>query len=153
MSDVERRLLASGHQLPVLPPVNNSYLRTRRAGELLHVAGQTPKVGGDLIVSGTCGVDVDTDTARRAAELCAVNSLAALAADIDLDEVRRLVKVTVFVACAPRFDEQAHVADAASNLLVLALGERGRHARTAIGVAGLPGGAPVEIEIAAWCPP
>ncbi|GAA3567915.1 hypothetical protein GCM10022222_59820 [Amycolatopsis ultiminotia] len=135
-----------------MPAVGHSYLRTRRAGDLLHVAGQTPKIDGKLVFEGIRGQDVDIGTARRAAESCAIDSLASIAAEVDLDDVSCLAKATAFVASDPRFDKQAVVADAASDLLLLALGERGRPARTTIGVASLPGGAPVEIEVSAWCP-
>jgi enamine deaminase RidA (YjgF/YER057c/UK114 family) len=146
------RLAAAGNDLPRLTPPDHAYQRTSCAGGLIQTAGQTPKVAGTLMVTGICGTDVDIDAARQATELCAVNALAALDDAVSLDRIGHLFQLIVYVASAPGFDQQAHLADAASTLLNNVFGERGHHTRTAIGVACLPGGAPVEVELSAWCP-
>lgn len=113
-------------------------------------SGQVPfDHTGSLIAVGRLGVDVDLATGVRCARQCAVNLLAALVrSGAGLDRVR-LLKLTVFVASAPDFTDQPIVANGASELLVEVLGDRGRHARSAVGVAALPLGAPVEIELVA----
>ena len=117
-------------------------------GGLVWISGQLPRAAdGSLPYLGQLGEEVDVETARKAAELCALQALAALrAAAGSLDRVERAVKVTGFVASAPGFVEQPKVIDAASNLLGKVFGEAGRHARSAVGVAMLPRGVPVEIE-------
>jgi enamine deaminase RidA (YjgF/YER057c/UK114 family) len=109
-------------------------------------AGQLPYANGELLGRGTLGRDVDLETARTLARQAAVNALAVTATAVGgLDRVR-VVQMLVFVA-RPTFGDQSRVADAASELLVDVLGENGRHARTAIGVAGLPRNSPVEIQM------
>jgi enamine deaminase RidA (YjgF/YER057c/UK114 family) len=117
-------------------------------GGLVWVSGQLPRAAdGTLPILGRLGEEVDAEAGRRAAELCAMQALAVLrAAAGSLDAVARAVKVTGFVASAPGFVEQPKVIDAASNLLGEVFGEAGRHARSAVGVAMLPRGVPVEIE-------
>lgn len=119
-------------------------------GGYAFVSGQVPfDATGQLVAVGRLGAEVDLATGVRCARQCASNLLAALArSGVDLDRVR-LLKLTVFVASAPDFTAQPQVADGASELLAEVLGERGRHARSAVGVAALPLGAPVEIELIA----
>ena len=118
-----------------------------RTGNLLFTAGQLPLKDGKLQASGLLGRDVDTASGKDAAKYCAINILAqAKAALGDLEKIRRLVKITVFVASTPDFVEQHLVANGASDFLVAALGERGKHARSAVGTASLPLNAAVEIE-------
>jgi enamine deaminase RidA (YjgF/YER057c/UK114 family) len=113
-----------------------------------YVSGQIATDGeSELVAQGRVGAEVDLDTAVRCAEACARNVLHQLARlEGGLDSVERLVKLTVFVVAAPGFDRPHLVANGASDLLLEALGERGRHARSAIGVASLPLGSPVEVE-------
>lgn len=114
----------------------------------VYVSGQiaTDETGA-LVAEGLVGGEVDVDTATRCAEACARNLLTQLArAPGGLDGIERLVKLTVFVAVAPGFDEPHVVANGASELLLRELGDRGRHARSAIGVAALPRNSPVEVE-------
>ena len=102
---------------------------------------------GKLVATGLLGRDVDVATGKEAAKYCAVNILAqAKAALGDLEKIRRIVKITVFVASTPDFVEQHLVANGASDLLAAVLGDKGKHARSAVGSASLPLNAPVEIE-------
>ena len=132
-----------------LPSVGEStmYVNHRRVDSSIYIAGQLPYKDGVLLGQGTLGRDVDVDTARGLARQAVVNCLAVAADAVgDLDRVR-IVQMLVFVASAPEFGQQSLVADAASELLVEVLGENGRHARTAIGVASLPRNSPVEIQM------
>jgi enamine deaminase RidA (YjgF/YER057c/UK114 family) len=151
LATVSARLAEQGHELPVLPAPRHAYQLGTVSGGFVHVSGQTPKVAGELVARGICGREIDIEEARQAAELCALNAIAALHAVTGLESVESLVKVTVFVASTVDFAGQADVADAASELLVHAFGRAGRHARSAIGVACLPGRAPVEVELSAYC--
>ena len=116
--------------------------------DVVYLSGQIATSGdGTLLSECRVGAEVDIDTARRCAEACARNLLAQLdAVPGGLERVDRLVKLTVFVAVGPGFDQPHVVANGASELLLRELGERGRHARSAIGVAALPRGSPVEVE-------
>lgn len=139
MTALQDRLASLGHTLPELgaPPAN--FLYHREGESLLVIAGQigTPGVGA-----------LDAQAARAEAEVAALKVLAVLDAAIggDLGRVRQVLRLGVFVASAPGFTQHSAVADGASDLVVAALGERGRHARAAIGVASLPAGAAVEVE-------
>ncbi len=140
------RLRALGLELPAVG-ADSKYVNHRRVDSSIHVAGQLPYKDGQLLGQGTLGRDVELDTARDLARQAALNSLAVAADAVgDLDRVR-IVQMLVFVASTPEFGDQSRVADAASELLVEVLGENGRHARTAIGVAGLPRNSPVEIQM------
>lgn len=140
------RLRALGLELPVVPP-NPHFLHHRKVGSSIHVAGQLPYKDGVLLGQGILGRDVDLETGRELARHAALNCLAVAAEAVGgLDNVR-IVQMLVFVASAPEFGQQSLVADAASELLVEVLGENGRHARTAIGVASLPRNSPVEIQM------
>ena len=141
-----QRLQALGLDLPGVGG-DSKYVNHRRVDSSIYVAGQLPYKDGELLGQGTLGRDVEMETARDLSRQAALNALA-VAADAagDLDRVR-IVQMLVFVASTPEFGEQSRVADAASELLIDVLGENGRHARTAIGVAGLPRNSPVEIQM------
>ncbi|MBE1711605.1 MULTISPECIES: RidA family protein [Mesorhizobium] len=144
---IEKRLSDLGVTLPVAAAPAANYVPYCRSGNLLFTAGQLPLKDGKLQASGLLGRDVDTASGKEAAKYCAINILAqARAALGDLEKISRLVKITVFVASAPDFVEQHLVANGASDFLVAALGERGKHARSAVGTASLPLNAAVEIE-------
>jgi enamine deaminase RidA (YjgF/YER057c/UK114 family) len=144
---IETRLAGHGITLPAAAAPAANYVPFTRAGNLLFTAGQLPLKEGKLVASGLLGQDLDTAAGQEAARYCAINILAqAKAALGDLEMIRRLVKITVFVASTPDFTEQHLVANGASDLLAAVLGERGRHARSAVGTASLPLNAPVEIE-------
>jgi enamine deaminase RidA (YjgF/YER057c/UK114 family) len=147
VSNAETRLAQMGIELPSAPAPAAAYLPVRRTGDLVYTSGQIATAGGELVASGRVGAEVDLPTAQACARQCAVNVLAQLRAELgDLARVRQFVKITVFVASDPSFTDQHLVANGASELLVQALGDDGRHARSAVGVAALPLGSPVEVE-------
>jgi enamine deaminase RidA (YjgF/YER057c/UK114 family) len=140
------RLRTLGLELPQVRP-GSPYDNHRAVGSSVHVAGQLPYQDGELLGQGILGRDVDLETGRELARHAALNALAVAAEAVGgLDRVR-IGQMLVFVASTPDFGLQWKVADAASELLIDVLGENGRHARTAIGVAGLPGNSPVEIQM------
>jgi enamine deaminase RidA (YjgF/YER057c/UK114 family) len=140
------RLQALGLTLPELRD-NPYYVHHRSVDSSIHISGQLPYKDGWLMGQGIVGRDVDLETARELARHAALNALAAAVQAVgDLERVR-IVQMLVFVASTPDFGEQSNVANAASELLIEVLGENGRHARTAIGVAGLPVNSPVEIQM------
>jgi enamine deaminase RidA (YjgF/YER057c/UK114 family) len=144
---IDSRLAALGISLPAAAAPAANYVPFSRAGNLVFTAGQLPLKEGKLVASGLLGRDLDTGAGKEAAKYCAINILAQAKAAIgDLEKIKRLVRITVFVASAPDFTEQHLVANGASDFLVAVLGERGKHARSAVGTAVLPLNAPVEIE-------
>ena len=145
-NDTQHRLQALGCELPGVG-TDSKYVNHRTVSSSVYVSGQLPYRDGELLGQGILGRDVDVETARALARQAALNALAVAADAVgQLDRVR-VVQMLVFVASTAEFGEQARVADAASELLVEVLGENGRHARTAIGVAGLPRNSPVEIQM------
>lgn len=144
---IEMRLKEQGIVLPASAAPAANYVPFAHTGKLLFTAGQLPLEGGKLQATGLLGRDLDTAAGQQAARLCAINVLAqAKAALGELEKISRIVKITVFVASDPAFTEQHLVANGASDLLVAALGERGKHARSAVGTASLPLNAAVEVE-------
>jgi enamine deaminase RidA (YjgF/YER057c/UK114 family) len=138
-----------GITLPLVAAPAGAYVPARRAGSLVFTAGQLPFVDGQLAVTGKVGGDaaVDPDAAYLLARTCALNGLAAVDALVGIDSVTGVVKVVGFVASAPGFTGQPAVINGASDVLVEIFGDSGRHARSAVGVAELPAGAPVEVEL------
>jgi len=123
------------------------YAGAARSGNLVFVSGAGP-IGPDGIVSGKVGADIDIPAAQEAARLCVINCLSALQEEIgDLDNVGRIVKLLGFVNSAPGFNQQHVVMDGASGLLLDLFGERGRHARSSVGMAELPMNIAVEVEM------
>lgn len=144
---IEARLAAEGIILPAAAAPAANYVPFMRSGNLLFTSGQLPLADGKLVATGLLGRDLDTAAGKLAARACAINILAQVkAATGDLEKIARIVKITVFVASTPDFTEQHLVANGASDLLATVLGERGRHARAAVGTASLPLDAPVEVE-------
>ena len=144
---IESRLAGLGVNLPAAAAPAANYVPFMRSGNLILTAGQLPLRDSKLVAAGLLGRDLDTAAGKEAAKFCAINILAqAKAALGDLEKIKRLVKITVFVASTPDFTQQHLVANGASDFLVAVLGERGRHARSAVGTAALPLNAPVEIE-------
>jgi enamine deaminase RidA (YjgF/YER057c/UK114 family) len=144
---IEARLAAEGVTLPAAAAPAANYVPFMQSGNLLFTAGQLPLADGKLVATGLLGRDLDTATGREAARACAINILAQVkAATDDLEKIARIVKITVFVASTANFTEQHLVANGASDFLAKVLGERGKHARSAVGTASLPLNAPVEIE-------
>lgn len=148
MSAPEKRLAELGLALPPVVPPLAAYVPAVRSGDLVWTSGQLPMVEGKLVATGLVGAEVDAEQAKDLARLCALNALAAVASVTgDLSAVRRVVKVVGFVASAPGFTAQPSVVNGASELLGEVFGDAGRHARSAVGVAMLPLGAPVEVEV------
>lgn len=144
----EERLKELGIVLPDPPTPVASYVPAVLAGDLLFVSGQGPTRDGTPIITGKVGADLDEVQGREAARLCAVNLLAVTRMELgSLERVERIVKLLAWVASADGFDRQPHVIDGASRLLMDVFGERGRHARSAIGTNVLPFDIAVEIEM------
>lgn len=145
----EQRLADLGLELPPVPRPAGSYVPATRTGNLIFTAGQVPLEDGELRLTGKVGGAVSVEEAQHAARLCILNALAAAASEAGgLANIRRIVKVTGYVASAPGFNGQPQVLNGASDLLGEVFGEEaGQHARTAVGVAELPLDAPVEIEL------
>jgi enamine deaminase RidA (YjgF/YER057c/UK114 family) len=144
---IEKRLADLGIVVPAAAAPAANYVPFVRSGNLLFPSGQLPIKDGKLAVTGLLGRDLDTAAGQEAAKLCAINVLAqAKAALGNLEKIRRLVKISVYVASAPDFTEQHLVGNGASDLFAKVLGERGKHARVAVGMAALPLNAAVEIE-------
>ncbi|WP_296665258.1 RidA family protein [Demequina sp.] len=146
-----QRLAALGLTLPEVATPVGTYVPAKRQADLVYTSGQLPLLDGDLLAVGLVGQragDVTPERATECARQCALNALAAVAqAAGGLDNIASVVKVTGFVASAPGFTAQPAVLNGASSLMVEVFGEDGRHARSAVGVAALPLGAPVEVEI------
>ena len=148
MSDVETRLADLGLALPDVAAPVAAYVPAVRTGNLVWTSGQLPIVAGSLETTGKVGAEVDPQRGYELARTCALNALAAIRAEVgDLDAVRRVVKVVGFVASDPSFTGQPGVINGASELLGEVFGDRGRHARSAVGVTALPLDAPVEVEV------
>jgi enamine deaminase RidA (YjgF/YER057c/UK114 family) len=146
----EARLAAIGLTLPKVTPPVAAYVPAVRTGDYVYTAGQLPVVDGQLLATGKVGADIGVAEAAALARTCALNALAAAASVTGgLAAIRRIVKVTGFVASAPSFTQQAQVINGASELLIEVFGEAGRHARSAVGMAVLPLDAPVEVELIA----
>ena len=147
---IEERLSELGIELPPVPAPVASYVPVRLAPGLAFVSGQLPFEGGTLLHPGHVGAEVSVEQARDGARRCALQALSALRdAFGSLDRVIGIVKVDVFVASAPGFTDQPKVANGASDTLVEILGDAGKHARAAVGVAELPLGASVEVAVLA----
>lgn len=143
----EERLAALGITLPTPPPPAAAYVPWVRTGDLVFTAGQLPLEEGALVAAGVLGDGLDLSAGQRCARACGVNVLAQVrAAAGELSRVRRVVKLTVFVASTPTFTDQHLVANGCSELIGEVFADAGRHARSAVGVPSLPMNAPVEVE-------
>lgn len=140
------RLVELGITLPQVATPAGSYLPSARTGGLLFTAGQLPFVDGRLPATGKVGAEVTPEDAKEYARLAGLNVLAAIDAAVGVDAVERVVKIVGFVASAPGFTGQPGVINGVSDLMAEVFGEAGRHARSAVGVAELPLGSPVEVE-------
>ena len=147
MGAVANRLAEAGLILPTAAAPVANYLLATCSGPLVFTSGQLPVSDGALIATGLVGSEISLETAAQCAAQCALNALAAAATVCDLDDVEGVARLTGYVASAAGFTSQPAVIDAASNVLIVALGDIGRHAREAVGVAALPLGAPVEVSL------
>jgi len=145
---VEQRLADLGVAIPAAAAPAANYVPWRRLGGQLFIAGQLPMRDGKVAISGRVGEEVSVEQAQHAAQLCALNILAQVKAACDGSFPETLVcaRLGGFVACVPTFTDHPKVINGASDLMVAALGDAGRHARFAVGVASLPLGAAVEID-------
>ncbi|HPX37010.1 MAG TPA: RidA family protein [Mycobacterium sp.] len=145
--NVTARLAELGVTLPSPAKPLAAYVPAVRTGNLVYTSGQLPLVDGKLSHTGKVGAEVTPEDAKTAARTCAVNALAAINALVGVDNVTRVVKVVGFVASASGFTGQPGVVNGASEFLGEVFGDAGVHARSAVGVAELPLGAPVEVEL------
>ena len=146
--DMEQRLEELGIALPAPNAPGGSYVPFVVVGQVIYLAGQVARVDGRMRYVGKVGRDLTADEGQAAARICALNLLTQLrvACEGDLDRVARCVRLTGYVNCVPEFTDPPVVINGASDLIVEVFGERGKHARTAIGVATLPTDSAVEVE-------
>ena len=151
MISIKQRLADAGVTLPAAPRPVAAYVPFVRAGDLVFVSGQIPMRDGALTATGPVPSIVTVEAATAAARQCVINGLAVLADALegDLDRIRQIVRLGVFVASDVGFEGQPTVANGASELLLEIFGDAGRHARAAVGSVGLPLGATVEVEMVA----
>ena len=149
MPDVHKRLQELDLKLPDAPSPVAAYVPFVRTGNLVLISGQIPLHNGQLLATGPVPSETGLDDAVNAARQCVLNALAVLgnALDGDLDRVRQIVRLGVFVCSDPGFVDQPQVANGASTMLEEIFGDRGRHARAAVGSVALPLGATVEVEM------
>ena len=145
--DAYARLAELGLTLPQVVPPLAAYVPAVQSGNHVYVSGQLPLVEGKLPYTGKVGAEVSPEQGTEMARICGLNALAAIDALVGLGRLVKIVKITGFVASAPGFTGQPGVINGASELLGAVFGEAGRHARSAVGVAELPLGAPVEVEL------
>ncbi|HEV7663993.1 MAG TPA: RidA family protein [Chloroflexota bacterium] len=144
----EERLRELSYTLPTPPPPIGTYVGAVRTGNLLFLSGKGPTLAGGKEWRGKLGAELSTEEGYQAARDTMLNLLAVLRAELgELSRVQRVVKLLGMVNSTPEFDQQPKVINGASDLLVDVFGERGRHARSAVGMAALPNGIPVEIEM------
>jgi enamine deaminase RidA (YjgF/YER057c/UK114 family) len=141
------RLGELGVVLPQVAAPLASYVPAVRTGNLVYTSGQLPLQAGKLVGTGKVGGEVSPEDAKVMARICALNALAAVNALVGIDAVKQVVKVVGFVASAPGFNGQPGVVNGASDLLAEVFGDKGVHARSAVGVSELPLDAPVEVEL------
>lgn len=141
------RLAELGITLPQVAPPAGAYVPAMRAGSLVFTAGQVPFVDGKIAATGKVGAEISPEEAKAHARTCALNGLAAVDGLVGINAVIRVVKVVGYVASAEGFTGQPTVLNGASELLGEIFGDAGKHARSAVGVAELPLGVPVEVEL------
>jgi len=143
----ETRIEELGHTLPAVGSPKGSYVQVTRVGNLLYTAGHLPTPAGGEIIIGKVGADLTAEEANKAASYVALQLLATIKNEIgELDNIKQIVKLVGFVNCTDDFTQQPSVINGCSDLLREVLGERGIHARSAVGTNSLPLGIPVEIE-------
>lgn len=146
---VSERLKALGYILR-RPVPGGEYTPAVISRKLVYTAGMTPKINGKLVYQGKVGCEVTLNEANKAAVICILNALGAIEFSIDdLDHIKQIIKITGFINADSNFTKHSQVLNSASKFIVEIFGRAGAHARTAIGVASLPGNAPIEIELVA----
>ena len=147
-SSVENRLKQLGLKLPEPPKAVGAYVGVARVGNLLVTSGQLPWVGDRLIHAGRVGAELTVEQGYEAARICALNALAQLDTELaSLDHIKQLLRLEGYVHCAPGFRDHPKVLNGASDLLNQVFGEKGRHTRTAVGIADMPLDAPVQLVV------
>ena len=136
-----------GLEVPVATKPVAAYVPAMRTGNLIFTAGQLPLVNGQMVATGKVGQEVDVDQAKKLAEICALNCLAAVETIVPLEKISRIIRVVGYVNSATGFTNQPAVINGASELFLNLWGDSGKHARSAVGVAELPLNAPVEVEL------
>ena len=145
---IEKKLNDMGIKIPEAPEPLASYIPVTKVGNLVFTAGQIPMANGELKFKGKVGKDISLEDGVKAAQLCTVNCLSVIKSVVNsLDNIKRIIKVTVFVNSADGFSDQPKVANGASDLLVKVFGDNGKHVRSAVGVNELPIDSAVEIEM------
>ncbi len=146
--EIDKRLRELGIELPEAPAPAANYVPYAAAGNLVFVSGQVPVWNGEIKYRGRVGEDLDVEDAAAAARICGLNLIAQMRAATagDLDRVARCVKLGGFVNCTPDFVDEPKVVNGASDLMVEVFGERGKHARFAVGAPSLPLGCSVEVD-------
>jgi len=145
---VKEKLASLGLTLPTAAAPVAAYVPAVKTGNLVFTAGQLPVVDGKLVLTGKVGSDVTLEDAKKMAEICALNGLAAISLVADIDQIEKIIRVGGFVNGAPGFIAIPEVINGASELLIKIFGDvNGKHARTAVGVAELPLNSPVEVEM------
>ena len=136
-----------GLEVPVATKPVAAYVPAMRTGNLIFTAGQLPLVDGQMVATGKVGQEVDVEQAKKLAEICALNCLAAVETIVPLEKISRIIRVVGYVNSATGFTNQPAVINGASELFLNLWGDSGKHARSAVGVAELPLNAPVEVEL------
>ena len=147
MTDVRAKLAELGLSLPVAAKPVAAYVPAIRTGNLVFTAGQLPLVNGEMAGTGKVGGEVTVEEAKKLAEICALNCLAAVETVADVNKIIKVVRVVGYVNGIAGFTTQPAVVNGASELYLHIWGEAGKHARSAVGIAELPLNAPVEIEL------
>lgn len=147
---IEEKIKELGLELPGTPKPAAAYIPAIEVNKIIYTAGQVPSVNGELKYKGKVGSEITLEDGQKAAEICALNCLAAVKSVVgNLDHIRKIVKLTVFVNSADDFTEQHKVGNGASELLAKIFGDSGKHSRSAVGACGLPLNAAVEVEMIA----
>ncbi|MDF3818782.1 RidA family protein [Leptospira sp. 96542] len=145
---IESTISQLGIQIPPVPEALAAYIPSKRSGNLIFTSGQLPLVAGKLQKTGKLGKEVSLEEGKMEAKQCVLNALASILLHIDsLEKISSIVKLGVYVASSPNFTEQHLVANGASEVIASIFGEKGKHARFAIGVSSLPLDASVELEM------
>lgn len=145
---IEEKIKELGYELPEVAKPLAAYVPAKSVGNLVMTSGQVPLVKGEIKYKGKVGKDITEEDAIKAAEVCALNCLAAIKGEIgSLDKIEEIIKLTVFVNSLDDYSSHPKIANGASELLLKIFGEKGKHVRSAVGVSGLPLGSTVEIEM------
>jgi enamine deaminase RidA (YjgF/YER057c/UK114 family) len=145
---IEQKLTSLGLTLPQTPKPVAAYIPAIQVDNMVYTSGQIPVVAGELKFTGKLGREISKEQGYKAAKICALNALSAIKSVIgDLNRIEQIVKVVGFVASAEGFTDQPAVVNGASEFLKELFGEQGAHARSAVGMAELPLGAAVELEM------